>query len=138
VDGFVVGELPEAGEEQPPIEPTLEKQLEESIEIVEQKKAAGRKGGKPGREPKKSPKDPPPAAPGVPKAAIPPAPKIDDPVLTVTQQTLIVNAAMQSGWKIPEEFNDMLQKKYKLKSIREARNSQFDELLRRAKGDSST
>lgn len=137
--GFVIEEnfLPD---DEPPIQPTLEVQLQQSIDAVEEKKAAGRKGGKPGREKKKPPKAPVEKsaesknpAPGPVKAAIPPAPKIDDPVLTVTQQTAIFHAAMQAGWKVPEEFNEMLQKKYKIKTIREARNSQFAELLEKAK-----
>lgn len=145
-DGFVIEEdfLPE----QPGIQPTLEKQLQDSIEYVETKKVeqdAGKKGGKPPREKKKQPKEkaaarpnPDPATPrppGPPRANIPPAAKIDDPVLTVNQQTTIFHYAMQAGWKVPEEFNVMLEKKFKIKSIRDARNSQYAELLAIAKGD---
>lgn len=126
----------------PTTEADLSGKLQESIDVVN----AGKKGGKPGREKKKQPKEkaaarpnPDPATPrppGPPRANIPPAAKIDDPVITVTQQTAIFHAAMQAGWKVPEEFNVMLEKKFKLKSIREVRNSQYAEILAIAKGDS--
>ena len=137
--GFVIEEDFLPAEAEPPLQPTLEKQLQDSIDVVEEKKAAGRKGGKPPREKKKPPKEEPKAsaAPGPVKANIPPAAKIDDPVITVSQQTAIFHAAMQAGWKVPEEFNVMLEKKFKIKTIREARNSQFAELLAIAKGDRS-
>lgn len=71
--------------------------------------------------------------PGPVRAKIPPASAIDDPLLTVSQQTAIYHTAMQSGWKIPEEFSAMLQKDFKLKSIQHVRNSQFAEMMRIAK-----
>src|SRR6516225_9373713 len=64
------------------------------------------------------------------KAAIPPAPKINDPLVDDKQQSKLLNAAFQSGWKrVPEDVNAMLAKQFKVKSFRELRNSQFGEAL---------
>jgi hypothetical protein len=64
------------------------------------------------------------------KAAIPPAPKINDPLIDDKQQSKLLNAAFQSGWKrVPEDVNAMLAKQFKVKSFRELRNSQFAEAL---------
>jgi recombination protein RecT len=132
--GFQVAADPQL---EAPIEPTteLEEQLQKSIDIVD----AGKKGGKPGREPKKPPKQkeaPAQSVPGPPKANIPSAsapPKIKDPFLTTKQQTDIFNAAFQVGWKVPEELNSMLMKHYKVKAVRDLRNSQFAEVMQKVK-----
>lgn len=128
-EGFITREQP--ANDEPPLQPTLEAQLQESIEIADAKK------DKPGREKKKPTKEAPKEkAAGPPSAAIPPSgapPKIDDPVLTVTQQTAIFNAAFQAGWKVPEELNVMFQKVYKVKTVRDLRNSQFAEVLEKVK-----
>ena len=64
------------------------------------------------------------------QAAIPPAPKINDPLIDDKQQSKLLNAAFQSGWKrVPEDVNAMLTKQFKVKSFRELRNSQFGEAL---------
>jgi recombination protein RecT len=124
-----------------PIEPTTEDlapKLQESIDIVN----AGKKGGKPGREPKKPPKEKPveqklnidiSKTKMPPKAVIPPPVKINDPLLTGRQQTELFQAAADVGWRIPEELNAMLQKHYKVKSLRELHNSQFAEVLQKVK-----
>lgn len=108
-----------------PLAPTLETQLQESIEDVERRQSQVAKKNKPPAA-KKNPVE------GPPKAVIP---KIDDAYLTGKQQADIFNAAMQAGWKVPEEFNAWIQKKYSLKGIREVRQSQYAEVMLKAKGE---
>jgi hypothetical protein len=109
-----------------PIAPTLEAQLQESIEDVEErkKKVAG-----------KNKKIAPKPSADVPKAAVPPASKIDDSFITSKQQTELYNAALQAGWRVPEEITDFIKKRFKVNSIREVRASMFGELLAKAKGN---
>jgi recombinational DNA repair protein RecT len=131
--GFETLDEPEE-EKEKPIEPTLEAQLQESIEDVEKRKAQVAAKNKP---PTKSTKKIQPNAADnqVPKAAIPPESKIDDPYLTGKQQTDVYNAALQAGWRVPEEITEYIKKTFKVNSIREVRNSQFAQLMRKAKGD---
>ena len=101
-----------------PIEKTTEDltgQLKESIAQVKNRRASS-------GAPKSSP----------PKAEIP---KIEDAFLTGKQQADVFNAAMQAGWKVPEELTSYIKKTYKLNSIREVRQSQFAELMKKARGE---
>ena len=109
-----------------PIAPTLEAQLQESIEDVEErkKKVAG-----------KNKKIAPKPSADVPKAAVPPASKIDDSFITPKQQTELYNAALQAGWRVPEEITEFIKKRFNVNSIREVRASMFAELLAKAKGN---
>lgn len=130
-----------------PIQPSQEisshedfsKKLKESIDMVN----AGKKGGKPPREKKKPKQEKAQTVSGPPKANIPPpvkvdtsalyaggVPQINDPFLTVKEQTELYHVAAQSGWKVPEEVTAYLRKNYKgIQSIRELRQSQFAFLL---------
>jgi recombination protein RecT len=108
------------------IAPTLEAQLQESIEDVEERKKQVA-----GKNKKIAPK---PSA-DVPKAAVPPASKIDDSFITPKQQTELYNAALQAGWRVPEEITEFIKKRFKVNSIREVRASMFAELLAKAKGN---
>jgi hypothetical protein len=65
-----------------------------------------------------------------PKAKIPA--KIDDPYITLKQQTDLYNSAAQAGWTL-DEFIEYVKKNYK--SIREVRQSQYAALLAKAKGN---
>ena len=118
-----------------PLEPTMEQQLEESIEDVNRRKAqvAGKNRRVETRAAKSSPNNPQNSeASGPPRAAIR---KVEDPYLTSKQQSDIFNIAVQSGWKVPEELTQYIQKTFKVKSIREVRQSQFAELMKTARGD---
>jgi recombinational DNA repair protein RecT len=121
-------------EEAEPLEPTIEAPdltgvLEESIEDVEKRKAAVAAKNKPIKSRRKI--QPNVADNQVPKAAIPPESKIDDPVLTVKQQTDIFHTAFQRGWKVPEEVNKMLEKHFGVNSIQKVRNSQYGAVMQK-------
>lgn len=79
-------------------------------------------------EPKSEPEKPP-------KAKIPPAPKTidmkppDDPTISTKEQTDLFSAAVQAGWKVPEEVRSFLKKHYKIDSIRDVRQSQFQKII---------
>ena len=125
-------ELENGNEE--PLAPTqdLSAQLQESIEDVEARKANVAKKNRPVTATEKilqGDRDKPS------KAVIPPESKIDDPYLTAKQQADIVNWAMQSGWQVPEELNAWIQKRFKVNSFREVRQSQYAELAKQAKGE---
>jgi recombination protein RecT len=107
-----------------PLTPTedLSGPLAESIEAVEERQARVAKKNKA----------------VAPKTKVPPTPpesRIDDPYLSGKQQADIFNFAAQAGWKVPEELNGWIQKRFKVKTIRECRQSMYEELLKKARGE---
>ena len=68
----------------------------------------------------------PPPNPAVPKAQIPK----DDPFISTKEQTDLYNKASVSGWKIPDDVKAYLQKRFKVSSIREVRQSWIPEILK--------
>lgn len=123
--GFEVNENPPERElDADPIEPTTE--ASDSSATNEEKKQETKRKPAPAAAKKPIDVKPTSASSGVPKAAIPPA---EDPVIDGKQQTDIFSAAVANGWKVPEEVNDYLKKKYGITSIRQVRKSQFAAVL---------
>ena len=119
-----------------PIAPTLEAQLQESIEDVKRRQENVAKKNKLPKGKGKMVVSKEILGPPVeeeflpPKAKIPA--KIDDPYITLKQQTDLYNSAAQAGWTL-DEFIEYVKKNYK--SIREVRQSQYAALLAKAKGN---
>lgn len=95
------------GLEPPPLQPTRETSDEQPKPATKGKKAAT------------------PANPVVPKAQIP----VDDPLLTVKEQTEIYSVAAANGWKVPDEVRAYLKKTFGNDSVKALRRSQLPKVL---------
>jgi hypothetical protein len=100
-----------------PLEPTTEAEEQDGSK------------DKPPREKKKPPKAP---ATGVPKAKIPPEPKVIDKLISTKQQTEIYNIAMGGGWTI-DQVQSRLKSAFKVSTVGAIRESQYAEVLKLVK-----
>jgi hypothetical protein len=68
----------------------------------------------------------------VPKAKIPPEPKVIDKLISTKQQTEIYNVAMGGGWTI-DQVQSRLKSAFKVSTVGAIRESQYAEVLKLVK-----